>query len=195
MNMETGSTSWESYEKVAAFLLNRFRQHFGLATVEGKQQLGQYEIDARGIREGDSGFIIIECKRHTTSRPNQGILGNLAWQIIDTGATGGIIVSPLGIQQGAQKIADKMDIISVQLNADCTAQEFVMQFLNRVMISHHETLTLKEETGLHLSRHCDECGRSFEVPTVKHGVRYEVVEDEPLCPVCRSNRLNSKPDD
>ena len=102
-----GTTTWQSYEEVAAYLLNQFRQYFNLEYVEGKQQIGQYEIDAKGIQEDGKGFVIIECKRYTSSKPNQAILGNFAWQIIDTQAAGGIIVSPLGIQKGAQKIADK----------------------------------------------------------------------------------------
>ena len=37
--------------------------------------------------------------------------------VIDTGATGGIIVSPLGLQEGAKRIADSENIISVQFFA------------------------------------------------------------------------------
>jgi len=62
---------WESYEKVAAHLLDQFAVEFGLERVEGKQHIqGQYsgtkwEIDAKGIREGHVGFVIIEMPPHS----------------------------------------------------------------------------------------------------------------------------------
>src|SRR5215210_705819 len=96
---------WESYEQVAAYLLNQFASEFGLERVEGKQKVvGQrsgtdWEIDAKGFRSGDTGFVIVECRRYTTSKQNQGKVGALAYSIIDSGAEGGIIVSPLGLQE------------------------------------------------------------------------------------------------
>jgi hypothetical protein len=43
----------------------------------------------------------------------------LAYRIIDTGADGGILVSPLGLQEGAERVAAAENIISVRLNEDC----------------------------------------------------------------------------
>ena len=67
------TTKWQSYEEVATYLLNQFASEFGLSKVEGKQSvLGlrsqtNWEIDAKGIREGNEGFVIIECRRYETS--------------------------------------------------------------------------------------------------------------------------------
>lgn len=86
---------WKSYEEVAAYSLNHFAKEFELTRVEGKQTVHgfksgtDWEIDAKGVREGpNQGFVIIECRRYTSSRQNQEKLGSLAYRILDTGASG-----------------------------------------------------------------------------------------------------------
>ena len=150
--------SWKSYEEVATYLLNQFAGHFGLVRVEGKQKISgvrsgtKWEIEAKGIRGGKhEGFVIIECRRYTTSKQNQEKLGALAYRIIDTGAAGGILVSPLGLQEGAAKIAASEKIIEVQLNADCTPDEFVIKFLNKLMAVAKEVMTIGESVNKVLS--------------------------------------------
>jgi hypothetical protein len=70
-------TTWKSYEEVAAYLLAQNAAEFGLKRVEGKQSIPGYrsgtswEIDAKGIREGNEGFVIIECRSYTNSKQNQ----------------------------------------------------------------------------------------------------------------------------
>ena len=137
---------WESYEEVATFLLNQFASEFKLERVEGKQKVaGQrsgtnWEIDAKGVRQGDDGFLIIECRRYTTSKQNQEKVGALAYRILDTGAEGGIIVSPLGLQEGAKRVADAENIVSVQLDKNSTRRSYVLRFLNQVMFGSSETI-------------------------------------------------------
>jgi hypothetical protein len=148
--------TWRSYEEVAAYLLNQFASEFGLERVEGKQEVvGQrsgttWEIDAKGFRQGDSGFFIVECRRYTTSKQNQEKLGGLAYRIIDTGAEGGIIVSPLGLQEGAERIAAAENIVSVQLNGESTQHEYILRFLNKIMIGLHDTISFKESLEIEL---------------------------------------------
>ena len=58
--------SWRSYEEVAVYLLNQFAHEFSLERVEGKQKIKgkrsatEWEIDAKGVRKGGEGFIVIE---------------------------------------------------------------------------------------------------------------------------------------
>src|SRR5690242_9214183 len=97
---KTQAKVWENYEQVAQFLLNQFAQHFKLGKIEGKQKLpakraGNWEIDAKGVKVDGQGFLVVECRRHTTSRLNKKDLAHLAYVIEDTGAQGGITVSPL----------------------------------------------------------------------------------------------------
>ena len=130
---------WKSYQEVAAHLLNQMAAHFDLERVEGTQDLAglrsgtSYTIDAKGVRVGSEAFVLIECRCYTTSKQKQEHLAALAYRIIDTGAAGGIIVSPLGLQEGATRIADAEHIISVQLSEDSTTTEYVLAFLNKLV--------------------------------------------------------------
>ena len=114
--------------------------------MEGKQPLpGQesgndWTVDAKGVRESDGATIIIECRRYTTSKAKQEHMGGLAYRIIDTAAGGGIYVSPLGMQEGAARVAAARNIIDVRLAPDSSMQEFVMQFLNRIFAGVSSTL-------------------------------------------------------
>jgi hypothetical protein len=93
-----------------------------------------WEIDAKGVREYDQGFVIIECRRHTTQGLPQGQIAALAFQIQDTGAVEGIIVSPLPLQSGARKVAASQRIQEVQLYPDSTTTDYVLRFLQRTFI-------------------------------------------------------------
>jgi hypothetical protein len=163
------TTKWQSYEEVATYLLNQCASEFGLSKVEGKQRVPglysqtEWELDAKGVSEQNEGFIIIECRRYTTAKQNQEKIGSLAWKIIDTGAQGGIIVSPLGLQIGAQKVAQATKIVSVQLSPDSTPTEFAMQFLNKIFIGSQEQLGLHEKVSNELSRKCSKCEQIFLV--------------------------------
>jgi len=130
---------WESYEEVARYLLNEFARHFQLGSVEGKQLIPgasgtRWEIDAKGIESNGEGFVIVECRRHTTRKFSQEAVGGLAFRIVDTGAKGGIVVSPLEFQKGARKVARHSKIIHVKLDPKSTTTDYVMRFLNQVFV-------------------------------------------------------------
>lgn len=148
--------TWRSYEDVARFLIAKFGDKFGLKTVEGKQVIEglrsgtAWEIEGKGVREGDSGFVIIECRRYTTSRLVQESLGGLAYRIMDTGAAGGIVVSPLGLQEGAQKVAAAENVIEVRLDQNSTPYEYVLSFLSNVMVGLVDTVDLNPADSLRI---------------------------------------------
>jgi hypothetical protein len=166
---EAEPKAWRTYEEVAAYLLNRFAKEFGLKLVEGKQKVegrrsgASWEIDAKGVTEDGKGFFIVECRRYTTSTQNQGNAGKLAYSIIDTGASGGIIVSPFGLQEGAAKVAAAENIISVKLTADSTPTEFAIQFLNKLCLGIRAKVTVSAAVTPRLLRECPKCGKKFEV--------------------------------
>jgi len=83
-------------------------------------------------RDG-TGFVVLEARRYTTSRLNKKAVASLAWTIRDTGARGGLIVSPLGLQAGAQALAGSQDIVAVHLSAESTTADYVLSFLGEVM--------------------------------------------------------------
>lgn len=131
---------WRSYEEVAAYLIDQFATVFGLTRVEGKQKVPgkksgtHYEIDAKGFHQDGCGFVIVECRRYTSSKQNQDKLAALAYRIIDTGAAGGIIVNPIGLQEGATRIAKAENIVPVLLDENSTRTDYVLQWLNKTMV-------------------------------------------------------------
>ena len=144
---ENAETSWRSYERVAQHLLNSIAHHFGLGRVEGKQILPgesgtNWEIDAKGVLLNDDGFLVVECRRYTTSRLSQEDAGAIAYRIRDTGAAGGIIVSPMALQEGAKKVADHEGITRVRLSSDSTTTDYLLQFLNKVFVGLSDDLFL-----------------------------------------------------
>ena len=134
------SKSWQSYEEVARYLLNQIASEFGLDRVEEKQAVAgktsgtSWEIDARGVSSDGAGFVIIEIRRYLKSRLSQESLAAIAFRIQDTGAAGGIVVSPLPLQTGAKKVADCAGVVHVQLDATSTTERYILRFLNNVMV-------------------------------------------------------------
>lgn len=149
-------SKWKTYQEVATYLLNQFADVFGLDRVEGEQRVEgdrtQWRIDGKGVRIEDEGFIIVECRRYTTSKQDQEKMAGLAFRILDTGAAGGILVSPLGLQEGAAAIAKAENIVDVRLDADSTPHEFMMQFLNRVMVGLRDTIGLTDRVTAQVRR-------------------------------------------
>ncbi|MFV9645129.1 MAG: restriction endonuclease [Desulfobacterales bacterium] len=153
--MET--KKWESYEEVAQYLLNQFAETFGLGTVEGKQIIPgksgtNWEIDAKGIKTDGDGFLIIECRRYTTSRLSQESLGAIAYRIKDTGAGGGIVVSPLEFQKGAKKVADHEGIHHVILDPKSTTSDYMLKFLNQIFVGISDTVKMSDKVQIQVIR-------------------------------------------
>lgn len=142
----------DTYEEVATYLLNEFASQFGLTAVEGKQKVvGQrsgttWEIDAKGIRAANDGFVIVECRRHTQSGQKQEQVAAVAYRIQDTGAKGGIIVTPIGLQEGGKKIAAAEGIVEVKMTPDSTTRQYMLQFLNKVMIGIEDVVPPPKES-------------------------------------------------
>src|SRR6478672_9696417 len=105
------STTWETYEEVARYLLEKMGDTLGLGLerVEGKQKLvgkaTNWTVDGKGVKTEDGAIVVIECRRYTTSKLDQEDIGGFAYRIGDVGAAGGIVVTPIGVQEGGRKIA------------------------------------------------------------------------------------------
>ncbi len=159
---------WETYEQVAQYLINQFADKFGLDGVEGKQKVKgesgtDWEIDAKGFRQGDESFVIVECKRYTSSKVSQEIMAGLAYRIKDTNASGGIIVSPLGTQKGAELVAAHEGIIEVKLDKHSTTQQYVMEFLKNICIGLYDEFSVKIEDSLSIKViHADGTSERFD---------------------------------
>lgn len=140
---------------MATYLLNRLAEHFGVGRFEGKQILPgesgtEWEIDAKGVGENGARTIVVECKRHTKSGISQAITGALAFTIQDVGAQGGILVSPLGLQEGAKKVAAHTNIVEVTLTPESTTTEYVLRFLNQIHVGTVAQVHLIDECSIEL---------------------------------------------
>jgi hypothetical protein len=157
-----------AYEEVATYLLKSSAKEFGLKFVEGKQKLqgasgALWEIDAKGVREDNDAIVVVECRRYTTSKLKQEDVGGLAFRIADIEAEAGIIVSPLGLQAGAAKVAAANNIISVKLNAESTLSEFAFQFLDKLRLGITGKVLSSARVTPRLIGKCEKCGKDFEV--------------------------------
>ena len=149
--------SWQSYEEVAQYLLNQFAEHFELRHVEGKQIVPgksgtEWEIDAKGVSDQKEAFLIIECRRHVKSRLNQESMAALAFRIQDTGAKGGIIVSPLELQSGARKVASFSNIQHVTLYPQSMTSDYMLRFLNRVFSGVTDAIAVTDSVYIQVIR-------------------------------------------
>jgi hypothetical protein len=140
---------WSTYEDVAVYLLNEIAKELGLDVVEGKQIVpgktgAEWEIDGKGVRDGDGAFVVIECRRYTTSKVKQEQAGGLAYRIQDTGAAGGIFVTPLGLQKGAERIAAASSIQTVLLSQDSTTTDYILQFLNNIFVGASDSAQISD---------------------------------------------------
>lgn len=158
---------WKKYEDVARQLLMHLRKELDLVQVEGKQKLvgrksgTEWEIEAKGVRSSDGAYVLVECRRYTTSRLNQEDLGGLAWRIIDTEASGGIAVSPLPLQVGAEKVAKAANIVHVQIDADSTPDNFGMRFMSQLLFGVTATASATATADMTVERTCG-CGAKFD---------------------------------
>jgi hypothetical protein len=131
---------WERYEAAALEMLRRLAPQLGLSSIEGKQLVSgssgvDWELDAKGIKDGAEGFVIIECRRYTTSAIKQEAMGAVAYRISDTGTDAAVIVSPIGLQEGAKKVARATNIKSIVLDSDATPLQFVASFLGDLFVA------------------------------------------------------------
>lgn len=143
---------------MAVYLLDQMTGELGLERVEGEQDVfgsrssTTWEIDGKGVKLGGEGFVIVECRRYTTSRQSQEKIAALAYRIMDTGAAGGILVSPLGFQEGAKKVAAAENIQEVLMDADSTRTEYMLRFLNRMFVGVSETITITDSATVTVIR-------------------------------------------
>jgi len=112
--------------------------------VVGTRSGTSWQIDAKGVRAADGGFMIVECKRWIKNKHPQDTVGCLAYRIIDTGAIGGIVVSPLGLQEGGQKVAAAENIFEVHMDENSTRNCFVIHFLRKFMVGCTHYLSISD---------------------------------------------------
>jgi hypothetical protein len=86
-----------------------------------------------------------------------------AYRVLDTGADGMILVSPMGFQEGAAKIAAAENILSVELDENSTPTDFALKFLNKLYLGITMTARSSMTVVPRLRRACSKCGKTFTV--------------------------------
>lgn len=126
----------EAYELVARQVLADLKKPLNISTVEEKQSLTglsgtEWEIDAKAWIEDGSGFLVVEARRYTKSRLKQEHVAAIAYRIQDTGAKGGIIVSPLPLQRGAELVARATGIEHIRIDPESTIESYLAEYLSK----------------------------------------------------------------
>jgi Restriction endonuclease len=134
------SKGWRTYEEVATYLLNQMAAEFGLEKVVANQSVRglrsgtKWTIEGKGLADGGDKFVIVECRRYPSSKLDQESVGGLAYRISDAGASGGIIVTPVGLQEGAARVAAAENITTVILDENSSSTDYIIKFLNKIKV-------------------------------------------------------------
>lgn len=88
----------------------------------------------QGALADDAGLVLVEARAYKTSRLGAGALGEFVDRIIDAGAVGGIIISPLPLQEGRARVAFAEGNAFVQLQAADVPDSYFARFLKNIMI-------------------------------------------------------------
>lgn len=153
MAKKKGDLTWQSYEEIAAFVLDQCAEEFGLSRVEGKQKVAgksgtKWEADARGWTEGNTTHFLVECKEHAKAGISQALTATLAYQILDTDASGGFLVSPKGLHSGAKKVAAANNIHEIKLDPKSTKAAYFGEWLGNLRVGFHEEINLEASEHL-----------------------------------------------
>jgi predicted helicase len=143
-------SGWMQYEEVIRLLLNQYREAFGLERVEPKQKIPgasgtEWEIDVVAYAKEGGKLILFECKQHK-GKIKQGEVARFAYSIDDTRAANGYFVTPLGLQKGAEIVAQHEQIGCIRIPRDSTAENHIVRFLDKVFISVTDRGTGTEKT-------------------------------------------------
>ena len=159
--------AWMSYEEIAAHVLNQCADQFGLGRFEGKQMVAgksgtESQVDARGWSKDSSTHVVVECKKHSDTAISQALTASLAFVITDTGATGGFLVSPHGLQAGAKKVAKAASIHEIKLDPASTTSAYFGEWLGSLRAGFTDHVKLKISDHL-LIKQIDKDGNVTQV--------------------------------
>jgi predicted helicase len=131
---------WETYEEVARQLISDVRDYLKLGRIEEKQKVKGYitntewEVDVVAYNVDDGKLVLVECKHKSKSTLSQESLAGFAYRIKDTNADHGIIVTTIGLQEGAEKIAKAEKITLIRLDYNSTSENYIAQIANQIFI-------------------------------------------------------------
>jgi hypothetical protein len=152
MSKKKKDPRWRTYEEIATLVLNQCAAEFGIERVEGKQDVvgksgTTWEVDARAWTAGNASHLLVECKKHENTGISQAITSQLGWQILDTDAEGGFLVSPNGLQSGAKFVAAAANIREIKLDPRSTPSAWFGEWLGKLRAG------FTDEVNVNVSEH------------------------------------------
>lgn len=170
------------YELVTKKILENLRHHLGFDNVCGKEKYQgksgtDWEIDASCYRKDTDTLVLVECRRKTTRRIPQEEMAGFAFRIGDIGAAEGLMVTPIGYQEGAKKVAEAAKIGMATLNPDATESEYILTIAGHLFRGLVATDYGTGTDSASVYRTCDVC--SSELITPNNGQTF-------FCPICKS---------
>lgn len=165
----------DHYEAVTRQILHNLREHLGLDSIRGKAKYAghrsgtKWEIDGTCYRAATGTFVLIECRKYTEDRVKQGEVGDLAYRIADVGADEGLIVTPIGFQEGARLVARAERIGLVRLNAEATESDYVLEIAGQLFsgFSLYENVAGKDSVLVSVFIPVADTGRGHELISVE----------------------------
>jgi len=148
--------NWKNYEDVTKQILSDVRDCLGLGRIEGKQKVrgkisgAKWEVDLVAYGATDEKLILVECKQRSNSKLRQSDLAKLAYTIEDTGADRGIIVTTIGLQDGAKKIAGAEKITEMRVDPTSTSENYIAQITNQIFGKRSERVHISDSVELKL---------------------------------------------
>ena len=129
-------SAWKTYEDAARTVIEHLRRELGISSVEGKQDVSgkcgtSWELDARALVADGERFLVVEVRRYTSDRLKQEDLAAIAFRIADVGASGGIVVSPLPMQRGAELVAHSVGIEHVRLTPESSPTDYLAEYMGK----------------------------------------------------------------
>ena len=155
------------YEWVTRRIFHDLREYLGIDRMSSDRTKhvgtsgAEWTVDASCYRIEDDTLVILECRRKTNSKVEQEEVGGLAYRFMDIGADMAYMVTPIGFQKGAQKVANANKINMVTLNADATDTEYILavadQLFRGLRVSEYGVGT----DSVNVYRSCDQCGQEL----------------------------------
>jgi hypothetical protein len=172
-DMATKPNDYEDYERVTAQILKNLRDELGIETVNQKtvvpgQSGTSWKCDVTCYKTGTQKLVIVECRKYR-SKIKQEDMGGFAYRVEDAGATEGLMVTPIGYQQGAQLVANSAKIGMATLNPEATEYEYALQIAKKLFIGIMDQVRFSDSCTV--ERRCGKC-------------KQVLTEDGP-CPTCK----------
>jgi hypothetical protein len=132
--MTASAPTWKSYEEVSRHILTALRTQLGIDDVTADNDLPgrsgtSWRVEGKATIASGEGFLIVECRRHTTKGLSQEQVAGLAFRVKDTGADGAVLVTPLPLQKGAALVAASANVVHVEVAPWSTSERFLAKFM------------------------------------------------------------------